>query len=292
MSVLAMLTRLALERVSRHELPRVPEPQLIMEDPDQVSAFTQSVQEDGLLAPIGFYHAVQAMPLMRAGDRVLDLACGPAHQLLQIARLNPQARFVGLDASTAMLRRARSAIEHSAVDNVELVSGDMLSLDGFAGASVDCVLCTMALHHLPDQAALHALVREVRRVLKPGGGLYVADFGRLKRVATQQYFAQDRIECQSARFTQDYFQSMQAAFSVAELTRAFSVFWPGLSPWRTALAPFMLIFRSGEQRRLDASSCARVREHYRRMSAGQRRDFQNFARWFRAGGLGLPCAPD
>jgi ubiquinone/menaquinone biosynthesis C-methylase UbiE len=290
MAVSTMLAHLILERLSPRELPRVPEPTLIMDDPEQVHAFTQTVQEDGLLAPICFFHALQASPLVRAGDSVLDLACGPAHQLVQIARLNPEARFVGLDASSTMLERARVTLDQSRIDNVALMSGDMTHLSGIADASIDCVLCTMSLHHLVDLAALARMALQVRRVLKPGGGLYLADFGRLKRASTQHYFAQDRADCQSAQFTKDYFQSMQAAFSVKELASATATIGPGLQRYQTALAPFMVIIKSAERRQFDAGTRSLARDAYARMSAGQQRDFQNFARWFRASGYGLPCA--
>ena len=42
---------------------------------------------------------------------------------------------------------------------------------GFADASVDCAICTMSLHHLPDTTALAATHRAIDRILKPDGGI-------------------------------------------------------------------------------------------------------------------------
>jgi len=285
-----MLVHLILERLSRRELLRVPEPKLIMDDPAQIAAFMEGGREDGILAFLYFFHAVQVTAVVRPGDKVLDLACGPANQLVQVARLNPSAHFVGLDASSNMLATARATLARCAVGNVELLSGDMTRLADIDDAAMDCVMCTMSLHHLPDLPALAVTMREVRRVLKPGGGLYFADFGRLKRASTQRFFAQDRCERQPAQFTQDYLHSLKAAFSVEELSNAAALLGPGMVRHQTPLAPFMVIIKSAARRHLDATSQRLARELYGRMTAAQRVDFQVFARWFRAAGLGLPCA--
>ena len=280
---------LMLERLSWHELPRVPEPDLIMHDPYQTAAFMEAGREDGILALIYFYHALQITPVVREGDRVLDLACGPANQLAQIARLNPRAHFVGLDASANMLAQARTTLTRVGVSNVGLVSGDMTRLTGIEDNSMDCVICTMSLHHLPDMAALSSTMREVRRVLKQGGGLYFVDFGRFKRASTQRFFAEDLRDCKSAQFTQDYLNSMRAAFSVEELSNAVAVLGPGVVRHMTALAPFMVVFKSADRRKLDTATQQLAQELYGRMSVAQQNSFQSFARWFRAGGYDLPC---
>jgi len=290
MSGPAMLLHLILERLSRRELLRVPEPKLIMDDPAQIAAFMESGREDGILAFLYFYHALQVTPVVRPGDKVLDLACGPANQLVQIARLNPNAHFVGLDASANMLATARATLARCAVGNVELLAGDMTRLTDIDDAAMDCVTCTMSLHHLPDLAALAATMREVRRVLKPGGGLYLADFGRLKRTSTQRFFAQARREHQPAQFTRDYLNSLKAAFSVGELSDAAALLGPGAVRHQTPLAPFMVIIKSAARRQLDATTRRLAREVYGRMTASQHADFQAFARWFRVAGCGLPGA--
>lgn len=289
MSGPAMLAHLLLERLSRRVLARIPEPDLVMHDPAQVAAFVDCGRDEGLLAFTHLFHALHITPLVRPGDRVLDLACGPANQLAQVARLNPQAHFVGLDASATMLEVARTTLAHSALDNVELSTGDMTRLTAFGDASMDCVMCTMSLHHLPDTLALAHTLREVRRVLKPGGALYLVDFGRFKRTRTQHFFAHDRRDCQSARFTQDYLQSLQAAFSVAELRDATTPLGPDVVCYLTPLAPFMVVFKSMARRALDANTQSRMRQAYAGLTPAQQQDFRVFARWFRGGGYALPC---
>lgn len=290
MSAPAMLAHLLLERLSSAVLAREPEPQALMEDAGQIQAFMQSGLDYGILNYIYLFHAVMSLLVIRPGDVVLDLACGPANQLLQIARLHPDVRFVGLDASSGMLALARENLVRAGLSNVSLHQGDISRLDGFADASVDCVLCTMSLHHLPDTSLLAQTVRQIHRVLRADGGIYLADFGRLKRRATQHFFAHDRIELQSELFTTDFLNSLRAAFSQDELQQAVALLQRELNIYRTALAPFMLLFRSVPRRAVDAVLAQRVRAGFARLSASEQRDFDNLARWFRIGGLNLPCS--
>ncbi len=280
---------LILERLSWRVLERVPEPDLVMQNSSRNEAFAEVGSEDGVLAFLYLYYALQISPMVKPGDRVLDLACGPANQLAQIARLNPCSHFVGLDASADMLAQARKTLTRAGVSNVELVSDDMTRLTGIDDASMDCVICTMALHHLPDLAALWSTMREVRRVLKQGGGLYLVDFGRLKRASTQRFFMEDLRDSHSVEFMQDYLNSMRAAFSVEELSNAVSVLGSGVVRHLTALAPFMVVFKSVDRCTLDTATQQLAVELYGQMTVLQQENFQSIAGWFRAGNYDLPC---
>ncbi|HEV3019543.1 MAG TPA: class I SAM-dependent methyltransferase [Burkholderiaceae bacterium] len=290
MSGSAMMMHLVLERLSRRISARVPEAELVMSDPAQNAAFGEAGREDGILAFMVLYHAVQMTSVISPGDTVLDLACGPANQLAQVARLNPQSRFVGLDASSAMLHQARATLQRCRIDNTDLVQGDMTDLAGFHDRSVDCVVCTMSLHHLADVAALHRAMREARRVLKAEGGAYIVDFGRLKRLATQRHFALNWRHKQSATFTQEYFQSLRAAFSVDELTSAAAALGGGIERCVTPLAPFMIVFRSRPRRTWSADDQHTARRLYADLDADQRTKFRVLARWLRAARCNLPLA--
>lgn len=280
-----VLMHLLRERLYWRRPSRVPEPNLVMQSETQTDSFARAGQEDGALAFLYLYHAVQITSVLRPGDRVLDLACGPANQLLQVARLNPQVHFAGLDASPSMLLCAQHTLEQAHIHNVELVQGDMTRLAHQGDASLDGVICTMSLHHLPDTAALATTLREIRRVLKPQGRVYLVDFGRLKLRSTQHFFANDLQ--QSPQFTDDYFNSLRAAFSVQELTAAVSVLGPGVQRHVMALAPFMVVFRSAFQRSLDAPALQHVREAFASLPAAQQSNFRGVADWFRLSGYPL-----
>ena len=258
-----------------------------MESVAQTASFTQAGDQGGVLAFLYLYNALQMSAVLQPGDRVLDLACGPANQLVQVARLNPEVRFVGLDASPTMLQCAQSTLAQAGVSNVELVQGDMTRLAHLEDASLEGVICTMSLHHLPDHAALCATLLEVRRVLKPNGRFYLMDFGRLKRLSTQRFLADDLR--QSPQFTEDYFNSLRAAFSVDELTAAMAPLGPNVQRHVTVLAPFIVVFRSTFQRPIDPSTLQRAKEAFAKLSPAQRANFRSVANWFKGSGYALPC---
>lgn len=283
----SVVIHLLCERISWRKQPRVPEPDLVMESEAQTVAFSQAGDASGVLSFLYLYNALQITSVLQPGDRVLDLACGPAHQLVQVARLNPEVHFVGLDASPTMLECAQSTLARADVRNVDLVQGDMTRLMEMDDGSMDGVICTMSLHHLPDHAALCATLREVRRVLKPQGRFYLTDFGRLKLLRTQRFFADDLR--QPAQFTEDYFNSLRAAFSVEELSVAAAPLGPDVQRHVTVLAPFLMVFRSAFQRPMDPQTLQRAKEAFANLSAAHQDNFRSVASWFRVSGYALPC---
>lgn len=268
----------------------MPEPNLVMESVAQTTSFSQAGDKNGVLEFLYLYNALQITSILKPGDRVLDLACGPAHQLLQIARLNPDARFVGVDASPAMLACAQNTLVRGRVNNVELMQGDMTRLMSLEDGSMDCVICTMSLHHLPDYATLCTTLSEVRRILKPQGRYYFVDFGRLKLLRTQRFFADDLH--QPTQFTVDYFNSLRAAFSVEELSAAVAPLGPDVQRYVTVLAPFLVVFISAFQRPMDPLTLQRAKEEFANLSAVQQDNFRNIASWLRRSGYALPCDLD
>ncbi|MBI3763340.1 MAG: class I SAM-dependent methyltransferase [Chloroflexi bacterium] len=98
------------------------------------------------------------------GLRAIDLACGSGRYLRHLQNRGA-ACCVGLDLSAEMLARAPAV--HS-----QLARATMLSLPLLDG-SIDLVVCGLAVGHLPD---LNPALREVARVLKPGGTVLYSDF--------------------------------------------------------------------------------------------------------------------
>jgi ubiquinone/menaquinone biosynthesis C-methylase UbiE len=108
----------------------------------------------------------RAMARLLPGPRVLDLGVGPGTSALEMARAAPGLRLFGVDRAPAMLRSAAREAGRSALP-LTLVRGDALALP-FASGCFDAVTGHSLLYLLPDPVGA---LREVRRVLRPGGGV-------------------------------------------------------------------------------------------------------------------------
>ena len=112
-----------------------------------------------------FYADLVCALEIRDGDAVLDVGCGTGSVLSVIRRQSDIVGY-GLDASPQMIEAARKKNP-----DCRFQAGDSAHLP-YADASMDVVMACMAYHHFPEQAAFR---QEARRVLKPGGRLYICD---------------------------------------------------------------------------------------------------------------------
>jgi SAM-dependent methyltransferase len=112
---------------------------------------------DTLLAAVG--------ARLEPGDDVVEIGCGVGRLTRVLARRAGTVR--GLDVSPRMLELAR---EHCAgLERVEWLLGDGVSLGGIGDASADAVVSHVVFQHIPDPAVTLGYVREIGRVLRPGG---------------------------------------------------------------------------------------------------------------------------
>ena len=111
---------------------------------------------------------------IRPHDRVLDLGCGTGTMAILIRQRRPESTVVGVDGDPKVLKVARAKAAKAALSiQFDEALADRLP---YADGSFDRVLSSLVLHHLTRDEKLGAL-REVRRVLKPGGCFHLADFG-------------------------------------------------------------------------------------------------------------------
>jgi ubiquinone/menaquinone biosynthesis C-methylase UbiE len=113
---------------------------------------------------------VRAALAAEAGERVLDVGCGPGFYCAELlAEVGPDGAVVGVDSSAPMLALAGRRCEGRG--NVEFHEADATSLP-VADASFDAALCVQVLEYVPDVAAG---LGELYRVLRPGGRVVVWD---------------------------------------------------------------------------------------------------------------------
>jgi demethylmenaquinone methyltransferase/2-methoxy-6-polyprenyl-1,4-benzoquinol methylase len=124
------------------------------------------------------WRRLAAQAAVRPGDRALDAACGTGD--LALADLKAGAsRVTGLDFSERMLERAR--LKSSAI---EWVQGDMLALP-FADGTFDAATVGFGVRNVAD---LELALRELRRVLRPGGRLAILEITQ-PRGALRPFFS-------------------------------------------------------------------------------------------------------
>jgi len=290
MPSLSVIKTLCREIVTRERSPRINEPDLVMDDPEKVAAYTEAGREAGVMAPVYLYHCAQMCEVIHPGDTVIDLGCGPATQLAMAARLNPDAHFIGLDLSPDMLDRARTYVDEQGLENVELRTQDITALTSLSDYSVDAVVSTVALHHLPDFAALEKTFSEVSRVLKPGGGVYMVDFGHLKSEKSIHDFAYQYADRQPELFTLDYLYSLKAAFTKQEFTRLTRQYLQGSAQtYSTFMSPFMVAVKSPSHADACASGILRQLHEIRdNLPSHHKADLADLITFFKMGGLRSP----
>ena len=133
-----------------------------------------------------YYGCGLVVPPLLEGLRVLDLGCGSGRDVYLLAQLvGPGGSVVGVDMTAEQLAVAERHRQHHAEQfgyaNVRFVCGEIEQLDqlGLEAASFDLVISNCVVNLSTDK---QAVLRGVRRLLKPGGEFYFADVYADRRV--------------------------------------------------------------------------------------------------------------
>jgi ubiquinone/menaquinone biosynthesis C-methylase UbiE len=110
---------------------------------------------------------------LQSADHVLDIGCGTGTFVTILKQLYPGVEVTGLDPDPKALARAMRKAEQAKV-SVHFDKGFADSLE-YPAMSFDLVFSSFMFHHL-EGVNREKTLREVRRVLKPGGGFYLLDF--------------------------------------------------------------------------------------------------------------------
>jgi len=113
------------------------------------------------------YQMIADEALERPFRMWLDVGCGTGALLQMVGRQNRDAMLSGVDLSDQMIHVARSRLG----ENADLTVSDSEELP-FDSGHFDLVTCTFSFHHYPNP---QRVVREMARVLAPGGRVIIAD---------------------------------------------------------------------------------------------------------------------
>jgi SAM-dependent methyltransferase len=131
--------------------------------------------DDGPLAFWGLYgrHTVGRLDLKR-GSSVLDVGCGTGASALPAAEaVGPDGSVLGVDLAERLLARAWAKAAQRHLQNVKFRLADMTNL-GFPDQHFETIISVFSIFFVPD---MQALVRELWRMIKPGGTLAITTWG-------------------------------------------------------------------------------------------------------------------
>lgn len=108
---------------------------------------------------------------IKSGMKILDLGVGSGFLSFGLAKRFPGVSIIGLDIVEKALEKNRDRALKEGISNVTFTSYDGMEFP-FEEGAFDLVITRYALHHFPD---IQRSIKEVRRVLKAGGYLFISD---------------------------------------------------------------------------------------------------------------------
>lgn len=192
-------------------LPRVLEPEVMDTVEDAVDYDSMDHAEvnrrfvDDLL---------QQFPQATGPVRILDLGTGTALIPIELCRRPVSCHVVAVDLAVEMLLLAEQRVRRAGLHgHIQLEKADAKSLP-FGPAGFDVVISNSIIHHIPEPLDCF---REMQRVLRPGGALFVRDLVRLETAQEIEEVVARRAGTDTPRQQQLFRQSLHAALTVAEV---------------------------------------------------------------------------
>lgn len=152
---------------------------------------------------------------LKEGEVVLDLGSGAGFDcFLAAAKVGPQGRVIGVDMTPEMLEKARTIARQDNVGNVEFRLGEIENLP-VADNSVDVVISNCVINLSADKARV---LREIYRVLNPGGRVAVSDIVLLKELPEKlKSSIEAYVGCVAGALPVDRYREVAAAAGIKDI---------------------------------------------------------------------------
>lgn len=210
--------------LSKQTLERTPEPAAVTDQADHVLAYDQV-----MTTKLAIAYAVGIEVIYRCrpdafGGRAIDLACGPGHMSLLMAKHLKLDSLEGVDLSPRMVKAATKNSQQQGLPRATFRIGDVTQLGDVGDATVDLTTFCDAAHHMPDLETVAAVLREMDRITRPDGLVVLMDLARLKTAKLTERYVElvgsDYLPRGLAAFYDDFRNSMYAAWTMRELAGA------------------------------------------------------------------------
>lgn len=184
-------------------------------EPEVMDTWEESVAYDAMdFLEVNTAFAEEAVASGSPQARVLDAGTGPARIPVLMGQRRPQWQIIGIDLSANMLKLGTRHIRDAGLDDriqLQLVDAKQMP---FEDNIFDLVVSNSIVHHLPDPLPFF---REIQRVLKPNGGLFLRDLQRPPDLETVDRLVASIGTDYDAHQTQLFRDSLMAAFTVEEV---------------------------------------------------------------------------
>jgi len=122
-----------------------------------------------------------ALMALMPGSKFLDLACGIGRYSMEVARkIGEKGTVYAVDLWCEGIEALEREIDHRRIKNITTICADMRRNLPFADNSIDACLVATILHDLATEDR-RATVREINRLLRPGGMLHVIEFKKIEK---------------------------------------------------------------------------------------------------------------
>lgn len=284
MSTLRFVPRLLAELCLPPDFRRRPEPDLVMDREEQVAGYLKAGSATGGMFALHLFHAAHMTHTIYGARTVVDLACGPATQLLLMAGLHPDIQFTGVDLSTPMLAVAERNSRELGLKNVDFVQDDIANLRSLERRSFDAATSTMALHHLPTVDHLERCFVQIEHILSEARTVYLADLLRPTRAKTVEFLAHLSSDIQPKVFNDDYRNSMLAAFQPGDFRRLVYQHLPSCECYVTRPMRLFIVVKT-KSRPIPGDLRSVFRKYRADLPRRLRKDLDDLRFFFRLGGL-------